>query len=328
MKKTLAIILTLALVICMMPASAFAADSQEPLGSDVKITLANYTYTYDGTEKEPAVQSVVVDNQILTQGGDYNVTYNSNINAGIAEVVITGIGNYARKVSTQTFTINSLDLSKDITVTMPTEATYNAAKQTPAYSVKVNDSKVELSKSLYKVTWTPNEDFTAAGSYTATFQPETNDSNIINSKTATYTIKEFDLSGLQIAIDSVAQLPKNQSDLVIHYYLNGTEVDAAKKAIIENAFNIISARFSHFCYGRRAAGKNCVGLVHSINVVKTFRSRLCIAHIFKIPDGFALSVHIVWVNSRIFKRFFRKFHHFGSRRAHLRLGEQPRCVKR
>lgn len=238
MKKTLAIILTLALVICMMPASAFAADSQEPLGSDVKITLANYTYTYDGTEKEPAVQSVVVDNQILTQGGDYNVTYNSNINAGIAEVVITGIGNYARKVSTQTFTINSLDLSKDITVTMPTEATYNAAKQTPAYSVKVNDSKVELSKSLYKVTWTPNEDFTAAGSYTATFQPETNDSNIINSKTATYTIKKFDLSGLQIAIDSVAQLPKNQSDLVIHYYLNGTEVDAAKKAIIENAFNI------------------------------------------------------------------------------------------
>lgn len=52
------------------------------------------TCAYDGTAKEPLV-IVCSDETKLTQGVDYTLTYEDNVEQGIASVVITGIGQYS-----------------------------------------------------------------------------------------------------------------------------------------------------------------------------------------------------------------------------------------
>ena len=54
-----------------------------------KANLSETSYEYDGTEKTP---EVTVEG--LTEGQDYEVSYEANINAGKAKVIISGKGNY------------------------------------------------------------------------------------------------------------------------------------------------------------------------------------------------------------------------------------------
>lgn len=71
--------------------------------SDAVISLSNYYYTYDGTEKLPAV-SVMLNGSMISAGVDFVVQYKNNINAGTAAVIITGIGKYSGSAE-KTFTI-------------------------------------------------------------------------------------------------------------------------------------------------------------------------------------------------------------------------------
>lgn len=58
------------------------------------IRIAEQKYTYDGTEKTPEV--IIMDgNYTLQKNTDYTVKYSNNINAGNAELEITGAGNYS-----------------------------------------------------------------------------------------------------------------------------------------------------------------------------------------------------------------------------------------
>ncbi len=59
--------------------------------------------TYDGTAKQPGV-TVGVNWQELQLGRDYTVAYRNNVNAGTAQVVVTGKGNYTG-TRTESFTI-------------------------------------------------------------------------------------------------------------------------------------------------------------------------------------------------------------------------------
>ena len=59
---------------------------------DIRIT--EQKYTYDGTEKTP--EMIIMDgNYTLQKNTDYTVKYSNNINAGNAELEITGTGNYS-----------------------------------------------------------------------------------------------------------------------------------------------------------------------------------------------------------------------------------------
>lgn len=134
MKKTLAIILTLALVICMMPASAFAEDSN-PTTTDTynlanaTIRLSQNQYTYDGTAKVPTV--TVTDSSGKTVGTDkYTVSYVNNTDASSnAQVTVNGKtssveGNQPTDyygVKTANFTINQLDINKDVNVSVASD---------------------------------------------------------------------------------------------------------------------------------------------------------------------------------------------------------------
>ena len=90
MKKTLAIILTLALVICMMPASAFAAGPTTL--TDQMITLSTTSEEYNGSNILP---------KVIVSGGavenvDYTVAWTNapsgtKLNAGTYEVTVTPV---------------------------------------------------------------------------------------------------------------------------------------------------------------------------------------------------------------------------------------------
>ncbi len=69
------------------------------------ITLAENSYTYDGTKKEPTVVVKDGDNEIDSK--EYSVSYSNNINAGTATVAVSDVtgGNYVVSGS-KTFTIN------------------------------------------------------------------------------------------------------------------------------------------------------------------------------------------------------------------------------
>ena len=69
------------------------------------VTPATTSYTYDGTEKKPAV-TVKSGTATLTENTDYTVAYTNNINAGTATITVTGKGNYIGATGTATFTIN------------------------------------------------------------------------------------------------------------------------------------------------------------------------------------------------------------------------------
>ncbi|MCR5272450.1 MAG: InlB B-repeat-containing protein [Lachnospiraceae bacterium] len=72
--------------------------------SSAKVTLKTTSYTYSGSAKKPAVNSVKVNGKTLTKGTDYTVSYKNNKKAGTAYVVITGKGNYTGTVK-KAFTI-------------------------------------------------------------------------------------------------------------------------------------------------------------------------------------------------------------------------------
>ena len=70
------------------------------------LEYSNYDYT--GKEIRPAVYL-----QGTTEGIDFTVGYKDNINAGTAQVIITGIGNYSGTYTLE-FTINPVTICKDV----------------------------------------------------------------------------------------------------------------------------------------------------------------------------------------------------------------------
>lgn len=111
MKKTLAILLSLALVICMIPATAFAGS----VSLENNVSLSETSSTYDGTAKTPAVQ---VGIEGIT-ASDYTVSYTkegapvSEIKeAGTYTVTVTAVNSEkCTGTGTVTYTVNALNLA-------------------------------------------------------------------------------------------------------------------------------------------------------------------------------------------------------------------------
>lgn len=76
----------------------------EPINIDnADITLSTVSYVYSGKACQPEVK-IICNNTALISGTDYTVSYQNNINAGTAFVIITGNGNYTGGVK-KTFSI-------------------------------------------------------------------------------------------------------------------------------------------------------------------------------------------------------------------------------
>ena len=127
MKKTLAILLSLALVICMIPATAFAngdTPSTGDAGQQATLELNQATSEYNGTEQTPSVKSFTVDSKVITpksvswklQSSDSATTTATVKNAGIYTPVVTYTNEGSSDeqtvtLNTPTFTITKYNLA-------------------------------------------------------------------------------------------------------------------------------------------------------------------------------------------------------------------------
>ena len=114
--RILALILMICMVTTLMPAMPVLADSSIQntnitLYKDAAFTtpVTSTTYTYTGTAITPYVK-VMDGATVLTQGTDYQVTYQNNINSGTASVVISGRGAYSGSTSVA-FDIQKVNIS-------------------------------------------------------------------------------------------------------------------------------------------------------------------------------------------------------------------------
>ena len=236
MKKTLAILLSLALVICMIPATAFAntptATPEYDL-SKATITLSYDSYTYDGTEKKPDVKVMDGTNE-LTKDTHYTVTYSSNTVAGTAMVTVKGkvdppsegetASQYYGTV-TKSFTINKLDLATanfenaDITSNDINE-TSTGLNDSGLQKIKLKVAGAEWEKIKNVVTITSQ--YTAAkattpASVTVIVAPVQGNNNVVNSREINFTVKTDISSGFDVRLvgnpkftyNGAAQIPSS-----------------------------------------------------------------------------------------------------------------------
>ena len=257
MKKTLAILLCLALVICMIPATAsvaFAATTPNFDLSKATITLSQDTYLYDNTAKEPVVTVKDGDN-LLEQGKNYTVSYSNNTAAGTATVTITGKGTAPTGETSATeyygtveknFTINKLDLanvnfesteivSTDIDMAKKTLNNIGKAK----IKLKGSGITTEALMGLVDI----NSEYKAAtssapASVIVSAVAKTGQTvNVINSRTTTYVVKTDISSGftasltgnLTFTYNGSAQVP-NISYLKVSGTVNETAVNLSSSS--------------------------------------------------------------------------------------------------
>ena len=130
MKKTLAILLSLALIVCMMPVATFASVSAPPALPEninpLEATLEKPTTVYNGQDQMPAVKvdGSTIDKSLVTwvkgkldESDDLSAQeeVTSITNAGDYSVFLYGAGEYLGKVKVLNFTVTPYDLSKVVT---------------------------------------------------------------------------------------------------------------------------------------------------------------------------------------------------------------------
>lgn len=170
----------------------------------ISVQVAQDTYAYDGTAKEPEVivtyQYGDSDTEVstLNKGTDYTVSYSNNIAAGTAKVIVTGIGNYNGS-RTASFTIMSQDISAAI-VTLPNGTTYPYMGSTvpvePEVAVSVKGAV--LTKDVdYTVSYQDNK---ACGTATVTIAGKGDFGGTI---TTTFTIEAHSIKAADVIVEAI-----------------------------------------------------------------------------------------------------------------------------
>lgn len=153
--------------------------------SSAEITYDAGPYGYTGKEWKPEV-AVSFNVAALTADTDYTVSYENNINAGTAKIIITGIGDHFTGSTEKTFTINSAEIS-GCTFAPIADVTYNTKAHTPEVTVMFNGSK--LTDADYTVSY--SEDCINAGTVTVTV---TGKGNFTGTASKTFTINKAGLT--------------------------------------------------------------------------------------------------------------------------------------
>ena len=153
--------------------------------SSAAITYDAGPYGYTGKEWKPEV-AVSFNDAALTADTDYTVSYENNINAGAAKIIITGIGDHFTGSTEKTFTINSAEIS-GCTFAPIADVTYNTKAHTPEVTVAISGRTLEADKD-YTVSYASNVN---AGTATVTV---TGKGNFTGSANTTFTIAKADLN--------------------------------------------------------------------------------------------------------------------------------------
>ncbi|GAB6394105.1 MAG: Ig-like domain-containing protein [Bacteroidales bacterium] len=145
-------------------------------------TIPNQTYTGDSIKP---IVTVKDGDKTLEINIDYTVEYSDNIHPGTATVTVTGIGNYAGRRDSRTFTIYPKPITNDWIENIPATI-YTGYAIKPAVIVK-DDAKI-LTQDNYTIDYSDNVDagvakvtITGKGDYTGTASK----TFIVNSKSLT-----------------------------------------------------------------------------------------------------------------------------------------------
>lgn len=165
------------------------------------LSIYRETRTFTGAEitlPESEI-TVVSGGKKLTNGVDYEITYDNNVNVGDATVTATGIGNYQGTL-TATFPISPLDITGNNDVTVELDKTvfeYTGNQVKPTVTVKYQGNVLRENVD-YTLGFTDN---IMVGSATATV---TGKGNLTGTKTANYEITPKGFAGLTFTIGGEA----------------------------------------------------------------------------------------------------------------------------
>ncbi|MGN0606199.1 MAG: hypothetical protein ACI4JM_06730, partial [Oscillospiraceae bacterium] len=148
--------------------------------------------TYTGSEIKPEI-TVSCGEMTLTEGEDYTVSYEDNINAGTAKVIVTAKGEFYTGTATADFEISPLDIKNAEITLAESELIYNGKAQTQAIaSVKVNG--LTLTAKDYTIS---DNKKTNAESYTLTI---TGKGNFTGTATSDFKINPLDIKNAEITL--------------------------------------------------------------------------------------------------------------------------------
>ncbi len=175
--------------------------------SKCTVTLSENEFYADGTEKQPAVTVKTAKGTTLAEGTNYSVEYVNNVEAGTAEVVLTGINNYNGTL-TESFKIKAPRDLSDFSATLNwTLTTYTGNEKRPGITVKTPNGTTLKKNVNYTVTYSDNVEVgiatvtvTGIGKYTGTIEktfkirPVVPTNLAVSSKTKTTVKVTFDRS--------------------------------------------------------------------------------------------------------------------------------------
>ena len=131
----------------------FKINPKQINNENVEVTVSDVTYSASESKPKVTVKDIA-RNVVLTAGKDYNYEYYKNINAGEANVVITGIGNYSGSY-TKYFTVNPLNISSyDVKLTPIGSVTYDGIN-TPIPTITYKGTELVNGNDFY-VTYSNN----------------------------------------------------------------------------------------------------------------------------------------------------------------------------
>lgn len=164
----------------------------------VQKTIPDQTYT--GASIEPKI-TIMDGDDPLTEGDDYELSYEANEEVGTARINIKALGDHYQDATpntplTKTFEIIPADLSGTEVVIEPSTDQYDGEPQDPpSVTVKLGESTTLAQDTDYEIeSYEPN-DFTNAGDVTINIKAKGN--NFEGTTTGTYTItpKPLDITG-------------------------------------------------------------------------------------------------------------------------------------
>lgn len=197
------------------------------------------------------------DGTLLTKDVDYKITYGNNVNVGTATATVTGIGNYAGKLTAvHNFKITKRPLSS-VSINTLSQRTYTGKAIEPSVKAVLGNYTLKKNRD-FTVTYKNNVN---VGTATATVKGRGNFSgsvkltfnikkksvkyaDIVGLKDMTYTGKKRTLTSLKVKT-SAATLKKNTDYTVT--YKNNTDFGTAKvtiKGIGDNCYGSITKTFS------------------------------------------------------------------------------------
>lgn len=228
-KRILALILMVCMIASLMPTMTLHAESSIQnttitLYKDAAFTtpVTSTTYTYTGTAITPYVK-VMDGSTVLTQGTDYQITYQNNVNSGAASVVISGRGTYSGETSAA-FTIQKVKISYiDVTCGLMDDdgvaycfydGTTSIKPEIKAIKgwVAGSSSSVVLSASDYTVSYVNNNavfvgsDMTAGPAMTITLNSSSNYAYVSGSGQTVYYRIYYNMASSTVAVSGIGSM--------------------------------------------------------------------------------------------------------------------------